>query len=87
MRDAAIVFAAQFAYVLVMGLQSLAVNNGRYAQAAIQSFMLGTAGFVITNEIVRKGQLGGPTYWAYVLSGPCGITASMWLFSKWRSKK
>lgn len=86
MRDAAIVFAAQFLYVLVMGLQSLAVNNGRYAQAAIQSFLLGTFGFAITTSIVRNGEIGSATWVAYVASGPVGIVTSMWLFKKWRRR-
>jgi len=86
MKEAALVFAAQFIYVLVMGLQSLAVNNGRYMQAAIQSFALGSVGITITTEIVRRGDIGGPTWWAYVVAGPAGITVSMWLFNRGKKK-
>ena len=84
MRDAAIVFAIQYAYVCVMGLQSLAVNSGRYAQAAIQSLMLGTAGFFITSQIAKRGELGGATSIAYILAGPLGIITSMYLFQRWK---
>jgi hypothetical protein len=87
MTDALLVFAAQFLYVLVMGLQSLAVNNGRYLQAALQSFLLGSVGITITAEIVRRGEIGGATWWAYVISGPIGICASMFLFERYRKKE
>lgn len=86
MTDAAIVFATQYAYVCVLGLQSLAVNSGRYAQAAIQSFMLGTAGFFITSQIAKRGDIGSGTYWAYVAAGPAGIVTSMFLFKRWGAK-
>jgi hypothetical protein len=86
MRDALIVFFAQFLYVLVMGLQSLAVNNGRYLQAALQSFLLGSIGITITTEVVRRGEIGGATWWAYVIAGPAGICLSMWLFQRYRGR-
>ena len=82
MTDIILVFLTQFAYVCVMGLQSLAVNAGRYAQAAIQSFALGAAGFFITSQIAKRGEFGSGTFWSYVLAGPAGIITSMLIFKK-----
>lgn len=87
MLDAAVIFAAQFAYVCVLGLQSLAVNHGRYLQAATQSFLLGTFGFAITNRIVRDGEVGSAAWFAYVAAGPAGVVFSMWLFKRMKKCK
>lgn len=75
------VFAAQFVYVLLLGLQSLCVNHGHYRAAAFNSFMLGSFGFFLTQQIAAAK--GAETNWfvyaAFVVSGPLGITSSMWL--------
>ena len=86
--DAFIVFVAQFVYVLLLGLQSLNVNGGHRTAAAATSLTLGVFGFYLTGSIAAaKGDIGGVVWWAFILSGPCGIVTSMALFSKWRGGK
>lgn len=88
MRDALLVFAAQFIYVLLLGWQSLAVNHGRHAQAAFNSFLLGSLGFYMTGIVAAaKSEIGGLIWAAYVSSGPLAVVTSMVLFKRWGKKK
>lgn len=78
MLEAAGVFAIQFCYVLLLGLQSINVNRGRYVWAGGTSLMLGVMGFHVTGTIAAaRGDEGGLVWWAYILAGPCGIVSSM----------
>lgn len=83
MIDCIIVFAAQYVYVLLLGLQSLNVNGNRKSAAACTSFALGIFGFQLTATIAdNRGDTLGLVWWAYVLAGPCGIVTSMKLFHR-----
>lgn len=86
MLTALAVFAAQFIYVLLLGMQSLNTNQGFKAAAAGTSFMLGTFGFFLTQQIATaKGSETGWLVWAaYVLAGPLGIVCSMHLHERLR---
>lgn len=74
-------FAAQYVYVLLLGLQSLNVNGRHYALAASGSVALGTLGFWLTAMIadVRLEAIGSPVWWAYIAAGPLGIVTSIWM--------
>lgn len=82
---AVLVFACQFVYVALLGLQSRNVQHGNFIGAAIVSTLLGTAGLTITTVLARTAVLGGgwPVWIAFVASGPCGITFAMWAHDRW----
>jgi hypothetical protein len=87
MADALMVFAAQYVYVLLLGLQSLNVNQRRYGMAAATSFLLGVLGFLTTSIVgAAKGMELSLLWWCFVLSGPIGILSAMhlqpWLVRK-----
>lgn len=73
--SALLLFAATFALVLFLGLQSLNVNGGHRLLSALTSFGIGAA-----NVTVLK-IMPGPTGWlevaAYLIGGPLGILTSM----------
>lgn len=81
---AIVVFLVQFAYVLLLGLQSRNVNEGHYLAAAGTSIALGIFGLTLTAMIVNAALLqpSPAVLVAYVLAGPVGICAAMWLH--WR---
>jgi len=68
-------FAATFAVVLFLGLQSLNVNGGHKLLAVLTSFGIGVANLFILKI------MPGPTDWleltAYMTGGPLGIYISM----------
>lgn len=77
--DVALVFVAQYGTVLLLGLQSLNVNQRRYVAAAITSLLLGVAGFFTTSVIgAAKGMTLSALWWSFVLAGPCGIVTAIW---------
>lgn len=83
MIDAAIVFVAQFVQVMLLGLQSQTVAHGYKFFAGCNSLMLGVIGYYITSSIAaNKGDFGGGVWWAYVISGPCGVVTSMYIFRR-----
>lgn len=73
--NALILFAATYAVVLFLGLQSLNVNGGHKLLAVLTSFGIGTANIAILKI------LPSPTGWleiaAYLTGGPLGILTSM----------
>lgn len=75
-----VVFAVQWFYVAMLGLQSRHVRDGQYAPAALTSAVLGCCGLYLTSSIARLAvQHCDPwTILAYVLAGPCGIVVAMW---------
>lgn len=88
MSDAIIVFAAQFVYVLLLGLQSLNVNHDHRAAAAGTSTMLGMLGFHLTGTIAAaKGDTWSWVWWAFVAAGPIGVVSSMALHKRLRNRK
>ena len=70
-----ILFSSTFVLVFALGAQSLNVNNGHYAAAALTSFVIGGGQMVLY-------KLAPDASWseiaAYLMGGPFGITASMW---------
>lgn len=69
-------FVSTFLLVMLLGLQSLNVNNGHHWAAFLTSFGIGASNLVLfklapdanTTEML-----------AYMLGGPFGILAAMWL--------
>lgn len=73
------VFAAQFALIILLGLQSRFVRDSQHVSAAINSYLLGVCGLVITPQIAdpelfQNGQL---TLAAYLNAGPIGIVTAI----------
>jgi len=84
--EALTVFAAQFAYVLLLGLQSLNVNGRHYGMSMVTSFALGTLGFYLTAmvaEVKISGQFGS-VWWGFVAAGPAGIALAIWIHPRLR---
>lgn len=76
--EAALVFAVQYVYILLLGLQSLNVNQGRYIAAAATSALLGVGGFYITSVIgAAKNMELSMLWWCFVAAGPAGIVTAM----------
>lgn len=88
---AVLVFIAQYVYILLMGLQSLNVNQRRYTAAAVCSFLLGTLGFFVTAIVGdARGLTFTTLWWGFVLAGPAGIVTAMkihpWMVSTFSRK-
>lgn len=73
--NALFIFAATFAVVLFLGLQSLNVNGGHKLLAVLTSFGIGVANLFILK--VMPGPTDGMELVAYTTGGPLGIYASM----------
>jgi cation transporter-like permease len=91
MKDAFIIFVAQYSTILLLGLQSLNVNKGHKILAALTSLMLGVSGFFVTGIVAKAYNDGMFTlvWWAFIIAGPLGITSSMTLHPvivKWMKK-
>lgn len=73
----AILFGSTFVVVFVLGAQSLIVNNGRYAAAFVNSFVIGTCNMVL----LKLGPQAMPLeIVAFLLGGPFGIVSAMYVF-------
>jgi uncharacterized membrane protein YuzA (DUF378 family) len=84
----AIVFVAQFMFIMLKGLQQINVVAGRVAVAGWVSLGLGITG-LITLDILANSLVNGAhwsVYASYLLSGVLGIWAAMWL-ERVRSKR
>lgn len=68
-------FAATFALVLFLGLQSLNVNGNHKLLAGLTSFGIGAANITILK--VMPGPTDALEVCAYLFGGPCGILTSM----------
>lgn len=81
MTDLALIFAAGFGSVFMLGFQSRNVNHGNYGWAACTSFCIAIM------QTTLWGRLFADLTWAsavaYGLSGACGITLSMWTHQRW----
>lgn len=73
--NALFIFAATFAVVLFLGLQSLNVNGGHRLLAVLTSFGIGAANLFILKAM--PGPTGGLELAAYMTGGPLGIYVSM----------
>lgn len=69
-------FGSCFLTVFALGLQSLNVNGGHYIAAFLTSFLIGGGQLVLYK---LAPQANAPEIAAYLLGGPAGIIASMWL--------
>ena len=69
-------FASTFILVFALGLQSLNVNNGHHLAAAITSFVIG-AGQMVLFKLAPNANWSETA--AFLLGGPFGIVASMWV--------
>lgn len=69
-------FASSFILVLLLGLQSLNVNNGHHWAAFCTSFGIGICNVVML-KLVPDATTTQVT--AYIIGGPLGILAAMWL--------
>lgn len=88
MKEALIVFVAQYVYVVLLGLQSLNVNYGHRVAAGVTSGILGAIGFQLTGTIAAAAGTTGSLIWfAFVLAGPLGIVTSMELHRRFRGVK
>jgi hypothetical protein len=74
-----IIFGSTFVLVFALGFQSLNVNSGHYQAAFFTSFLIGGSNLVILRTI-PQGDVSSLT--AYLLGGPIGIVASMWLHKR-----
>lgn len=85
MIDLALIFAAGFGSVFLLGFQSRNVNNHNYGWAAATSFLIAQM------QTTLWGELFSNLTWAssavYGLSGACGITLSMWMHQRWIAPK
>lgn len=69
-------FASSFLVVLLLGLQSLNVNNGHFILAALTSFGIGSMQMVMF-KLAPHATLTEIA--AFIGGGPLGIMSSMWL--------
>ena len=79
MKQALMVFVAQFFYILLLGSQQINVIAKDYPGAAFVSLLLGVLGFQLTATIaaVRGATWRSPVWWAFVIAGPLGIVVAM----------
>lgn len=86
MLTALAVFACQFAYVALLGLQQLNVVGKHYTAAFAVSLCLGVLGYHLVAVIAIHAHqaAGAPAWWGYVFGGPAGIVFSMWLHPRLR---
>ena len=68
-------FASTFVLVFALGFQSISVNNGHFAMAFFNSFLI-SAGQMVLFKLAPTATL--PEIAAFVSGGPFGIIASMW---------
>lgn len=76
-------FASTFFLVMALGAQSLLVNNGRYLPAALNSFAIGTGNLILYK---LAPDAGGIEIAAFLLGGPMGICAAMYLLRKYHRR-
>jgi hypothetical protein len=76
MIDLALIFAAGFGSVFLLGFQSRNVNHGNYGWAAGTSFAIAMMQTTLWGQLFAN--LTPASAAVYGLSGACGITLSMW---------
>lgn len=69
-------FASTFMLVMLLGLQSLNVNNGHHWAAFLTSFGIGASNLVLF-KLAPDANVTEMI--AYMLGGPFGILAAMWV--------
>lgn len=79
-----LLFGSCFCAVFFLGLQSLNVNQGHYAAAFFTSFAIGGSHLALYRYMPH------PSFSeiaAYLLGGPFGIVASMWIHRRTIGRK
>jgi len=82
------IFLVQYLTILLLGVQSLNVRDGRYLCAAITSLFLGIAGWFVTGVVAtayKTNDIG--VFLCFITAGPCGIMSSMLLYEKCLGKQ
>jgi hypothetical protein len=82
--SALLIFAATFVTVFALGFQSLNVNKGHPKAAFLTSFVIGTGNLAVL-KLVPDTQAPLDNL-AYLLGGPFGIVASMWVHDRFMGK-
>lgn len=79
MIEGFVVFAAQFFFIFLKGVQQINVVTGRYKVAAVVSLGLGVCGLLTFGLIARTVVVGGSwlVFAGYLAGGPLGIMAAM----------
>ena len=72
-------FASTYMLVLLLGLQSLNVNNGHHAAAFFTSFGIGLCNLVMFKLVPDASTTEVA---AYILGGPFGILTAMWVYRR-----
>lgn len=83
--DLALIFAAGFGSVFLLGFQSRNVNHGNYAWAACTSFLIAMMQTTLWGQLFAN--LTPASAAVYGLSGACGITLSMWTHQRLIARK
>jgi hypothetical protein len=81
MSGFAVIFAAGFASVFLLGFQSRNVNHGNVGWAAVTSFAIAVMQTTLWGALFRNLTWAGTL--AYALSGSLGIVASMYVHRRW----
>ena len=82
------IFIAQYCTILLLGLQSLNVRDGKYTASAITSLLLGITGWFVTGIVSQAYKSNDVlVFLSFLLAGPCGIVSSMFIYSKVFNKK
>lgn len=76
-------FASTLVLVMALGAQSLFVNNGRYAQAACNSFVIGTGNLILFK---LAPDASGLEIACFLSGGPVGIVLAMYLLRKYHRR-
>lgn len=78
-----ILFTSTFVLVFAFGIQSQSVNQGHYRIAFFNSFIIGTGNIVLYK---LAPEANATEIIAYLLGGPLGITASMYVHRRFVKK-
>jgi hypothetical protein len=76
-------FVSTLMLVMALGAQSLFVNNGRYAQAALNSFVIGTGNLILFK---LAPDASGLEIACFLSGGPVGIVLAMYLLRKYHRR-
>jgi hypothetical protein len=87
--EAIVVYAAQFFFIFLKGLQQINVVKQRYVASVLISFCLGVAG-LLTIGIIAKAVTQGShwlTYAGFLIGGPMGIISAIWMEKTYGTRK
>jgi len=79
-----ILFLTTYVGVFLLGFQQQNVQHGHYKMAAITSSAIALTQYLMITNVVSSGWVG-VAYMA--IGGSMGITSSMYIHKRWRSKK